>query len=71
MVAGACNVVLNLFTILLAASELSPSLIYPTLAIGGTLLSTVLGVIVLRERLACRQWFGIAVGIAGILLLSL
>lgn len=71
LIAGVCNVALNLFTILLAATTLSPSLIYPTIGIGGILLSSLLSVIFLRERLAVRQWIGIAVGMAGILLLSL
>lgn len=70
-VAAACNVLLNLFVMLLALTELSPSLIYPVLSAGGISLVTVYSLIVFKERMKLVQWIGIVVGIAAVVMLSL
>ncbi|MBQ4082285.1 MAG: EamA family transporter [Clostridia bacterium] len=71
VLAGTLNLLLNLFVILLAAGPLSPSLIYPTTAVGGIAVTSVLSVILFKERLSLRQWFGVAVGGVAIALLSI
>lgn len=69
--AGVCNVGLNMFVMLMALGSLSPSLIYPTISVGGLILTSLFSVIVLRERLRPAQWAGIGVGIVATLLLSI
>lgn len=69
--AGICNVLLNLFVILLATSELSPSLIYPTIGVGGLAVVMVFSVFAFKEKLKPLQWIGIVFGAAATILLSL
>ncbi len=71
IIAGASNFLLNLFVILLASTSLSPSLIYPTIAVGGIALVSIFSLVVFRERLRLTQWIGIAVGALAVLLLSI
>lgn len=68
---GACNVLLNLFVMLLATSTISPSLIYPVLAVGGLAITSVFSAVVFKDKLAWWQWLGIAVGAVAVTLLSL
>ena len=69
--AGACNVVLNLFVMLLATSLLSPSLIYPVIGVGGLMLVTLVSLFVFKEKLKWQQWFGITIGTIATALLSI
>ena len=69
--AGICNGLLNLFVIILATSTLSPSLIYPVLAIGGLMLTTMFSAFVFKEKMHWRQWLGIAIGAVAVVFLSL
>lgn len=69
--AGACNVVLNLFVILLAATSLSAALIYPTIGIGALAVTMLFSVFAFREKLKWWQWLGIAFGALATLLLSI
>ena len=69
--AGGCNLLLNLFVMLMATSTLSPSLIYPVLAVGGLAVTSVFSVIVFKEKLIWWQWLGIAVGAIAVALLSI
>ena len=69
--AGICNGLLNLFVILLATSTLSPSLIYPVIAIGGLLLTTSFSAFIFKEKMHWWQWLGIIIGIIAVGILSL
>ena len=68
---GLCNGLLNLFIIILATSTLSPSLIYPVLAIGGLMLTTVFSAFVFKEKMRWWQWVGVFIGIAAVGILSI
>ena len=68
--AGVCNGLLNLFVIFLSISSISPSLIYPTLAIGGLMLTTIFSAFVFKEKMRWWQWIGVFVGIIAVGLLS-
>ncbi len=70
VLAGASGAALNLFVILMASSTLSPSLIYPVIAVGGLMLTTAFSAFVFKEKLRWWQWAGIAVGAAATGLLS-
>lgn len=69
--AGACNMLLNLFVILLATTTLAPSLVYPVISIGGIMITALFSALVLKEKLYIWQWCGIAVGAAAIVALSI
>ena len=71
ILAGACNVVLNLFVMLLATSFLSPSLIYPVIGVGGLMIVTLVSLFVFKEKLKWQQWLGIAIGTIATVLLSI
>lgn len=68
---GISGAALNLFVILLATSELSPSLVYPTIAVGGLAVTTVFSSFVFKEKLKWQQWLGIAFGAVAAVLLSI
>lgn len=69
--AGVCNMLLNLFMILLATSPISPNLIYPVIAVGGLAVTSLFSLLAFKEKLRWWQWVGIAVGAAAVALLSL
>ena len=71
LLAALCNVALNLLVMRLALTNLSPSLIYPTLGAGGLCIVTLISVFLFRERLTLRQWIGIGLGACAVILLSL
>lgn len=71
IIAGAFNFLLNLLVILLASTTLSPSLIYPTIAVGGIALVSIFSLVVFREKLRLSQWVGIAIGALAVALLSI
>lgn len=67
---GITNFGLNLFVIWLATSEISPSLIYPVISVGGIAVGSLASVVLFKERLKPWQWVGIAVGAVAVVLLS-
>ena len=69
--AALCNVGLNLITIILATSAISPSLIYPVIGVGGLAITLLFSQIAFKEYLRTAQWFGILAGTVATVLLSL
>ena len=69
--AGISNAVGNLFVVLLATTPLSPNLIYPSIAVGGLAITSVVSVFLFKEKLAWWQWVGVAVGAVAVTLLSI
>lgn len=69
--AGGLNMLVNLMVILLAATSLSPSLIYPTTGVAGLALTSIASRFIFKEKLSPRQWLGVVVGAGAIALLSL
>ena len=69
--AGMSSSLGNLFVILMAATPLSPNLIYPTLAVGCLALTSVGAVVLFKEKLAWWQWIGVAIGAVAVALLSI
>lgn len=70
MASGVSNAMLNLCVILMAASTLSPSLIYPTLAVGGIALTTLASAFIFKEKMHLLQWLGICIGAVAMGVLS-
>ena len=73
VLAGVCNVLLNLFIILLAGytKEVPPSLLYPVISVGGIMITSLFSVAFLKEKLYPWQWGGIALGAVAIVALSI
>ena len=68
---GLLNTLHNLIVIILATSTISPSIIYPTIAIGGLAFTCIFSLIVFKEKLRLWQWIGIAVGAVAVAILSI
>lgn len=69
--AGVCNAVANLFVILMATTSLSPNLIYPTIAVGGLMITSVVSLFLFKEKLSWLQWCGVIIGAVAVALLSI
>lgn len=69
--AGLSSALMNLFVILLASTTLSPSVIYPGQATGGFILTTLISVIFMGEKIRLREGIGLAIGAAALVFLSL
>lgn len=68
---GGMNVMLNVCVILLATSSLSPSIIYPVLAVGGLMIVTIFSKFVFKENMRWWQWLGVGIGAIAVGLLSI
>lgn len=70
VVSGMCNVVLNVFVMLMALTDLSPSLIYPIIGVGSLGVTTIASLVIFKEKMCWWQWVGIGIGAIAIALLS-
>jgi drug/metabolite transporter (DMT)-like permease len=70
VVAGVANVLLNLAVMYMATSELSPSLIYPVLAVGSLIVTTVFSTVAFKEKMRWWQWIGVGLGMVATAILS-
>lgn len=71
VLAGMSSGLANLFILLLMTTTLSESLIYPGLAIGGLMVTTLFSVIGFKEKLRFSQWIGLIVGGVALVFLNL
>ena len=71
VVAGLCSLILNVAVMLMALTDLSPSLIYPVIGVGGLAVVTVFSLFMFKEKMRWWQWLGVAIGAVSVLLLSL
>ena len=69
--AGVCNLILNVLVMLMALTDLSPSLIYPVIGVGGLAVVTIFSLLVFKEKMRWWQWLGVAVGAVATVLLSI
>ena len=56
---------------LMALTDLSPSLIYPVIGVGGLAVVTIVSLFIFREKMRWWQWVGVAVGAVAVALLSI
>ncbi len=68
---GISSTVLNLFILLLLASPMSESVIFPGIAVGGLILTTLFSVAVCKEKLHPIRWIGLGVGAVALIFLNL
>ncbi len=68
---GASSAVCNVFVLLLIRRQMSPMIIYPGLAVGGLMFTTLVALLYFRDRLRPAQWWGLGVGAVALVLLNL
>lgn len=69
---GSLNAVHNLFMMLLISVYAFPTQVqYPVVCVGATIVSVLLSVVWLKEKIGKRQWIGVALGTVAILLMNL
>ena len=68
---GCSSALSNVFTLLMIRYEMSPVIIYPGIAVGGLIITTLISLFGFHEKLRPMQWCGIAVGAVALVLLNL
>ena len=71
LIAGVCNVVMNIFVIKLATSTLPSTMVYLPMSIFPLIIVSLFSLVVFREKLRASQWIGVGTGIVSVILLSL
>ena len=71
VIGGISNLVLNMMVLKMATTELSPSLIYPVIGVGGLTVVTLTSIFFFKEKLRPWQWIGILTGAVAITVLSI
>jgi drug/metabolite transporter (DMT)-like permease len=71
VLAGVFNALQHVVIIYLVNTPLSPSLIYPSTAVGGLIVTTIVSTIVFKEKMRWWQWMGVALGATAIAVLML
>lgn len=69
--AGSSSALSNVFIILMIQQQMSASIIYPGIAVGGLMITTIISFVGFRERLRPLQWVGLAIGAVALALLNL
>jgi len=70
-ITGCSSALSNVFILLLIKHQMSPVIIYPGIAVGGLMLTTVISLLCFRDRLRTSQWWGLAIGAVALVLLNL
>ncbi|MBQ7010405.1 MAG: EamA family transporter [Clostridia bacterium] len=68
---GISSALLNFFIMRLIASPLSESIVFPGIAAGGLILTTVFSTVCYRERLHRYQWLGLGIGVIALIFLNI
>lgn len=68
---GCSSALSNVFILLLVRHQMSSTIIYPGVAVGGLMITILISLLFFRERLRFMQWCGIAVGSIALVLLNL
>jgi len=71
LVSGILSFLNTFLVLLLASSSLSPSVIYPVICVGSIFIATLYSYVFAKEKLSILQIIGFAVGVAGIVCLSI
>lgn len=70
-IAGGSSALSNVFILLLVKREMSPAILYPGIAVGGLMLTTLIATLFFREKLRPSQWVGLVVGAIALVFLNL
>ena len=71
VLAGASNLIMNFFLMRLANSTLSPSIVYPSIAVIPLAVITLISFFAFGEKPKWWQWIGMVIGMLSIVMLSL
>lgn len=71
IIGGMSSAFLNLFILLLFSSVLSESIIFPGIAVGGLVITTLFSLIVYKEKLKLHQWCGLFIGTIALVFLNI
>ncbi len=71
IIGGISSALLNLLILLMISSPLSESIIFPGIAVGGLILTTMFSVIGYHEKLHPCRWFGLVVGAIALIFLNI
>ena len=69
--AGGSSALANTCTLILIKRQMSSTIIYPGIAVGGLILTTLISFFFFRERLRPLGWCGLAIGAVALVLLNL
>ena len=69
--AGVSSATANVCILQLIRWQMSSTIIYPGIAVGGLMITTLISLIFFRERLSVTAWLGLAVGAVALVLLNL
>jgi len=69
--AGLSSVFSNAFILLMIKAQVSSAVIYPTIAVGGLMLTIMISLVFFKEKLRPLQWCGIFIGSIALVLLNL
>ena len=71
LLAGMSSAVANVSTLQMIKRQMSSTVIYPGIAVGGLMITTLISLIFFRERLSVTAWLGLAIGAVALVLLNL
>lgn len=71
IIGGISSALLNLLILLMISSPLSESIIFPGIAVGGLILTTLFSVIGYHEKLSACRWFGLGIGTIALIFLNI
>lgn len=71
VIAGSSSALSNVFILLLVKCQMSPVILYPGIAVGGLLITTLISFFGFREKLRVQQWIGLFFGAIALVLLNL
>ena len=68
---GISSAATNVCMLLLVQLKMSPVILYPGVAVGGLMFTTLIALVCFREKLRVMQWWGLGVGAVALVLLNL
>ena len=68
---GFSSAAANVFILIMVREQVSPVIIYPGIAVGGLMITTLVSLFGFREKLRRMQWCGLAVGAVALVLLNI
>lgn len=69
--AGLSSFLSNVFILLMIKHQMSPVVIYPTVAVGGLMLTVIISLVFFKEKTRPLQWCGIAIGSVALVFINL
>ena len=71
VIGGISSALLNLFVLRLISSEISESIIFPGIAVGGLAVTMLFSLVFYHEKLSTRQWIGLSIGVIALVFLNI